>query len=73
MAPVGPGAVDAPVTTRQVIEPMVGTLPLLALFRFFERKFRALAAEVSGEDLQGFFDAWLSSPTRPDATAANGL
>ncbi|HEU4810790.1 MAG TPA: M1 family metallopeptidase [Nocardioides sp.] len=36
-------------------------------------KFRALAAEVSGEDLQGFFDAWLSSSTRPDPTAANGL
>jgi aminopeptidase N len=36
-------------------------------------EFRALASEVSGEDLQGFFDAWLSSGTRPDPTAANGL
>jgi aminopeptidase N len=35
--------------------------------------FRALAASISGQDLTGFFDAWLVSTTRPERTAANGL
>jgi len=35
--------------------------------------FQALAEEVSGEDLDGFFDAWLRSSTKPADTAANGL
>ncbi|GAB2880410.1 M1 family metallopeptidase [Myroides odoratimimus subsp. xuanwuensis] len=34
--------------------------------------FEALAAEISGEDLDGFFDAWLRGSTRPARTAANG-
>lgn len=34
--------------------------------------FRALAGEVSGADLSGFFDAWLESG-KPADTAANGL
>ena len=34
--------------------------------------FQALAEEVSGEDLDGFFDAWLSSG-RPEDTVENGL
>ena len=35
--------------------------------------FEALAAEVSGQDLSGFFDAWLHSPTKPADVVANGL
>lgn len=35
--------------------------------------FEALAAQVSGEDLGGFFAAWLSEPRRPERTADNGL
>jgi aminopeptidase N len=36
-------------------------------------QFESLAAEVSGQDLSGFFDAWLRQPTRPADTAALGL
>jgi aminopeptidase N len=36
-------------------------------------QFEALAERVSGEDLAGFFSAWLHSPTKPADTAANGL
>ena len=36
-------------------------------------QFEALAEEVSGEDLDGFFAAWLHSATKPADTAANGL
>ncbi|GAA1521363.1 M1 family metallopeptidase [Nocardioides humi] len=36
-------------------------------------QFEALAATVSGESLQGFFDAWLRSGRAPAATPANGL
>lgn len=35
--------------------------------------FESLAAAASGQDLTGFFDAWLRSPTPPARTAANGL
>ena len=35
--------------------------------------FVALAEEVSGEDLAGFFRAWLVERSRPARTAANGL
>ncbi|MFC4786703.1 M1 family metallopeptidase [Nocardioides sp. MAHUQ-72] len=36
-------------------------------------EFTALAERVSGEDLDGFFDAWLRDPGRPARTAANGF
>jgi len=35
--------------------------------------FVALAGQVSGEDLTGFFQAWLRDPARPAHTRANGL
>jgi aminopeptidase N len=35
--------------------------------------FTALAEEVSGQELTGFFDAWLRTPDRPAATVENGL
>ncbi|WP_203335323.1 M1 family metallopeptidase [Nocardioides limicola] len=35
--------------------------------------FIALAEQVSGQNLGGFFDAWLTSTTKPADTAANGL
>jgi len=36
-------------------------------------QFRALAEQISGEDLDGFFQAWLFTATKPEATADNGL
>ena len=36
-------------------------------------EFRALAELVSGEELDGFFDAWLHSTSAPADTAENGL
>ena len=35
--------------------------------------FRALAESVSGQDLDGFFSAWLDTTQRPADTVANGL
>ena len=35
--------------------------------------FEALAARLSGQDLSGFFTAWLRTPSRPERTADNGL
>jgi aminopeptidase N len=36
-------------------------------------EFEAVAARISGEDLTGFFTAWLRTPAKPAATADNGL
>jgi aminopeptidase N len=36
-------------------------------------QFEALAESVSGQDLAGFFDAWLHSASKPADTPANGL
>lgn len=36
-------------------------------------EFEALAEQVSGQDLDAFFTAWLRTPAKPAATAANGL
>jgi aminopeptidase N len=36
-------------------------------------QFQALAEAISGQDLAGFFDAWVHSTTKPADTAANGL
>ena len=36
-------------------------------------QFEALAEDVSGLDLDAFFDAWLHTPAKPADTAANGL
>lgn len=36
-------------------------------------EFRQLAEEISGEELDAFFTAWLDTPSRPQRTAANGL
>jgi aminopeptidase N len=36
-------------------------------------QFEALAASISGEDLSGFFDAWLHATTKPADTVENGL
>ena len=36
-------------------------------------EFEALAAQVSGQDLTGFFTTWLRTPAKPARTAENGL
>jgi aminopeptidase N len=36
-------------------------------------EFEALASQVSGQDLTGFFTAWLRTPAKPARTADNGL
>jgi aminopeptidase N len=36
-------------------------------------QFEALAAQVSGQDLTSFFDAWVHQDTKPGLTADNGL
>ncbi|WP_210648623.1 M1 family metallopeptidase [Nocardioides sp. SYSU D00065] len=36
-------------------------------------EFEALATRVSGQDLTGFFAAWLRTPSKPARTADNGL
>lgn len=36
-------------------------------------QFEKLAESISGEDLDGFFDAWLRNGTKPANTAENGL
>jgi aminopeptidase N len=36
-------------------------------------QFQAVAEQVSGQQLDGFFDAWLRSSTKPARTASNGL
>ena len=36
-------------------------------------EFEALATRISGEDLTGFFTAWLRTASKPAATADNGL
>lgn len=36
-------------------------------------EFEALAEQVSGQDLAGFFDTWLRTGAKPADTAANGL
>jgi aminopeptidase N len=37
------------------------------------RTFRRFAERRTGEDLSGFFHAWLDEPVKPAATAVNGL
>ncbi|HEY0645646.1 MAG TPA: M1 family aminopeptidase, partial [Nocardioides sp.] len=36
-------------------------------------EFEEVAARVSGQDLTGFFTAWLRTPSKPAKTADNGL
>ena len=37
------------------------------------KQFKALAERISGEQLDGFFDAWLFTGSKPANTPANGL
>ena len=77
---------DGPVYVRgamtvQALRHRIGTADFRALVRGWLRDrvrgesadFEALAEQVSGADLDGFFDAWLRTDRRPARTAANGL
>ncbi|WP_182526211.1 M1 family metallopeptidase [Nocardioides dongkuii] len=69
--------------TFQALRHRIGDRDFMALLRTWLRtragttgstaQFTALAEEVSGEDLDEFFDAWLRTPERPARTAANGF
>jgi aminopeptidase N len=79
---------DEPVYDRgamalQALRHRLGTARFLTLLRTWVsehaygngrvEQFEALAERVGGQDLGGFFDAWLHRRTRPARTAANGL
>ncbi|WP_435771673.1 M1 family metallopeptidase [Nocardioides sp. SYSU DS0651] len=61
----------------------IGAVPMRQLLRTWARDnhdgnagvadFRALAEDVSGQDLDSFFAAWLDGGRPPEATDANGL
>jgi aminopeptidase N len=69
--------------TVEALRQRIGHAKLVTLLRRWvtERRsgngsiadFTALAEEVSGQDLDGFFSAWLYSSSRPAKTTANGL
>lgn len=69
--------------TLQALRNVIGDDDFFALLRRWAadraggtgttEQFQALAEEVAGQDLDGFFDAWLHSPTKPADTVANGL
>ena len=69
--------------TFQALRNRIGEADFWALLREFvttyeggnatTEDFEAMAEDVSGEDLDGFFDAWIHSTTRPEHTADNGL
>ena len=85
----GPGHLfDQPVYDRggmalEALRHRMGTTAFLSLLRTWVQQhsdgnatveqFEALAEQVSGQDLGGFFDAWLHTGARPARTAANGL
>lgn len=85
----GPGRIfDTPVYLRggmafQALRTRIGEDDFWRLLRTWVRERRgghgstaqleALAEQVSGQDLGGFFDAWLRTPRAPARTAANGL
>ncbi|MCW2795224.1 MAG: peptidase rane alanine aminopeptidase [Nocardioides sp.] len=69
--------------TLQALRHRIGSADFWHLLRKWARtraggngssaEFEALAAQVSGEDLGTFFDAWLRGDSPPAPTAANGL
>jgi aminopeptidase N len=69
--------------TFQALRHRVGGPEFWALVRTWLRRhrdgnastaeFEALAEQVSGEELDGFFEAWLRSGDRPAVSVANGL
>ena len=85
----GPGRIfdsavyDRGAMTLQALRNLIGEQTFAALLRTWAQRFRdgnastedfrALAQELSGRDLTGFFDAWLFTDLRPADTAANGL
>jgi aminopeptidase N len=79
---------DPPVYQRgamalQALRTRIGDPDLMLLLRTWVRhhrggtgstpEFAALAEEVSGEDLDAFFEAWLRTPEPPAHTVANGF
>jgi aminopeptidase N len=74
---------DRGAMTLQALRHRIGTATFLQLLRTWTDQhayangsidqFEALAADVSGQDLTAFFDAWLHTGARPARTAPNGL
>ncbi len=74
---------DRGAMTLQALRHRIGSDAFLTLLRTWVtqhsdstgtvEEFEALAEQVSGQDLDAFFGAWLHSSTRPARTAANGL
>ena len=78
-----PAVYDRGAMTLAALRARVGERPFADLLRGWVtrhrgetvtgRDFRAYAEEVTGLDLDAFFDAWLDKPVKPAATAENGL
>jgi len=74
---------DRGAMTLQALRHRIGRADFSTLLRTWVRQhhggtvrvgqFEQLAEQVSGEQLDGFFHAWLDSRTKPARTAANGL
>jgi aminopeptidase N len=74
---------DRGAMTLQALRHRIGTTRFLSLLRQWVAQrggangsvadFEALAEQVSGQQLDGFFTAWLTNQARPARTVANGL
>lgn len=74
---------DRGAMTLQALRNRIGDEPFWRLLRTWiaeqgggnatSEEFEALASRISGQDLAGFFTAWLRTPQKPAATAENGL
>ena len=74
---------DRGAMTLQALRHRIGTTAFLTVLRRWVEQnayagattaeFEALAETVSGQDLDGFFDRWLRTGSKPARTAANGL
>jgi aminopeptidase N len=78
-----PAVYERGAMTLQALRRRIGDRPFFTIMRSWAaahaggnasiRDFITLATAVSGQNLDSFFNAWLYRPTRPAATADNGL